>query len=54
MVVVLVVVVCVVLLSGGIGLGFVLVDEARSERSELPEVLVSKFCVDTEAEPSVT
>ena len=53
-VVVLVVVVCVVLLSGGIGLGFVLVDEARSERSELPEVLVSKFCVDTEAEPSVT
>ena len=48
-VVVLVVVVCVVLLSGLIGLGFVLVDEARSE---LEEVLVSKFSVDTEVGPS--
>ena len=47
--VVLVVVVSVVLLSGLIGLGVVLVDEARSE---LEEVLVSKFSVDTEVGPS--
>ena len=46
-----VVVVCLVLLSGLIGLGFVLVDE---DRSELKDFSVSKFCVDTEAEPSVT
>ena len=46
-----VVVVCVVVLSGLIGLGFVLVDE---DRSELKDVLVSKFCVDTEAGPLVT
>ena len=45
--VVVLVVVCVVLLSGLIGLGFVLVDE--EDRSELEEVLVSKFSVDTEA-----
>ena len=46
-----VVVVCVVVLSGLIGLGFVLVDE---DRSELKDVLVSKFCVDTEVGPLVT
>ena len=45
-----VVVVCVVLLSGLIGLGFVLVDE---DRSELEDVSVSKFCVDTEVGPLV-
>ena len=46
----LVVVVCVVVLSGSIGLGFVLVDE---DRSELEDVLVSKFCVVTEVDPLV-
>ena len=45
-----VVVVCVVVLSGSIGLGFVLVDE---DRSELEDVLVSKFCVVTEVDPLV-
>ena len=45
-----VVVVCVVVLSGLIGLGFVLVDE---DRSELEDVLVSKFCVVTEVDPLV-
>ena len=46
-----VVVVCLVLLSGLIGLGFVLVDE---DRSELEDVSLSKFCVDTEVGPLVT
>ena len=47
-VVVAVLVVSLVPLSDLIGLGFVLVDE---DRSELEEVLVSKFCVDTAANP---
>ena len=50
--VVVVLVVSVVLLSGLIGLRFVLVDE--EDRSELEEVLVSKFCVDTLVVTSVT